>query len=89
MLEQLEPVLDAVVVTRNSSSRGMSVDDLAPLARQVFGDERVTVAPDLLEAVDAAVTLAEADGETTIGGVGVLVTGSVITVADARRMFLR
>ncbi|HEX6073818.1 MAG TPA: folylpolyglutamate synthase/dihydrofolate synthase family protein [Micromonosporaceae bacterium] len=89
MLDQLEPVLDAVVVTRNSSSRAMPAEDLAPLARQVFGAERVRVAPDLLEAVDAAVTLAEADEEALLGGAGVLVTGSVITVADARRMFLR
>lgn len=89
MLEQLEPVLDALVVTRNSSSRGMSLDDLAPLARQVFGDERVTVAPDLLEAVDAAVSLAEAERGVALSGAGVVVTGSVITVADARRMFFQ
>lgn len=89
MLEQLEPVLDAVVVTRNSSPRGMPVADLAPLARQVFGSERVTVAQDLLEAVDTAVTLAEADAGAPLRGAGVVVTGSVITVADARRMFVR
>jgi dihydrofolate synthase/folylpolyglutamate synthase len=89
MLHLLEPVLDAVVVTRNSSQRGMPVADLAPLARETFGADRVTVAPDLLAAVDAAVTLAESDGEAAPGGAGVLVTGSVITVADARRMFVR
>lgn len=89
MLHELEPVLDAVVVTRNSSPRGMPVEDLAPLAQEVFGTDRVTVAPNLLEAVDTAVTLAESDDDAALGGAGVLVTGSVITVADARRMFVR
>jgi dihydrofolate synthase/folylpolyglutamate synthase len=89
MLHELEPVLDVVVVTRNSSSRAMPVADLASLAREVFGADRVTVAPDLLEAVDTAVTFAESDEESALGGAGVLVTGSVITVADARRMFVR
>lgn len=89
MLEQLEPVVDVVVVTRNSSTRALPLEDLAPLAVQVFGEERVTVAPDLLEAVDTAVTLAESDAEAALGGVGVVVTGSVITVADARNMFVR
>lgn len=89
MLHELEPVLDDVVVTRNSSPRGMPVADLAPLAQEVFGTDRVTVAPNLLEAVDTAVTLAESDVDAALGAAGVLVTGSVITVADARRMFVR
>ncbi|MGH3739417.1 MAG: bifunctional folylpolyglutamate synthase/dihydrofolate synthase [Micromonosporaceae bacterium] len=89
MLEELEPVVDAVVVTRNSSPRALPVEELAGVARQVFGAERVGVAPDLLEAVDQAVTLVEADGDTALGGAGVVVTGSVVTVADARRMFAR
>ncbi|MGH3648025.1 MAG: bifunctional folylpolyglutamate synthase/dihydrofolate synthase [Micromonosporaceae bacterium] len=89
MLEALEPVVDAVVVTRNSSPRGLPVDELAGVARQVFGAERVTVAPNLLEAVDAAVTLAEVNDSGALGGAGVVVTGSVVTVADARRMFAR
>ncbi|MGH3727910.1 MAG: bifunctional folylpolyglutamate synthase/dihydrofolate synthase [Micromonosporaceae bacterium] len=88
MLEELEPVADALVVTRNSSPRALPLEELAPLAGQVFGAERVVEAPDLLEAIDTAVTLAEAD-DAGLGGVGVLVTGSVVTVADARKMFLR
>jgi dihydrofolate synthase/folylpolyglutamate synthase len=89
MLEELEPAVDAIVVTRNSSTRALPLDDLAPLAVQVFGAERVTVAADLLQAVDTAVTLAEVDTAAALGGVGVVVTGSVVTVADARKMFVR
>ncbi len=89
MLDELEPVVDAVVVTRNSSPRAMPTDELAALARQVFGPERVSVADNLLEAVDTAVTLAVSEAEAALGGAGVVVTGSVVTVADARKMFAR
>jgi dihydrofolate synthase/folylpolyglutamate synthase len=49
----------------------------------VFGDERVLVEPALPDALDRAVELAEESGE--YGGTGVLVTGSVVLVGDARR----
>jgi len=82
MLEILEPALEHVVVTRNSSTRSMRPQELGALARDVFGEDRVTVVPDLPDALEQAVTIAETDG---LGG-GVLVTGSVITVADARML---
>ena len=41
MLELLEPMLDEVVVTRNSSPRAMPTEELAELAVEVFGAERV------------------------------------------------
>jgi dihydrofolate synthase/folylpolyglutamate synthase len=83
MLEVLEPALDAIVVTENSSHRKMAVDDLAALAVEIFGADRVTVELRLDDAIDAAVTLAEED-VTEIGSAGVLITGSVITAGDAR-----
>jgi dihydrofolate synthase/folylpolyglutamate synthase len=43
------------------------------------------VAPRLDDAIDAAVTLAEADDDD-LSGSGVLVTGSIITVAEARTL---
>ena len=48
----------------------------------------MTVAPDLADAIDQAATLAEA-GEAFGDGLGsgaVLVTGSVVTVGEARAM---
>jgi dihydrofolate synthase/folylpolyglutamate synthase len=86
MLELLEPVVDQVVVTRNSSPRTMPVDRLAGHAVDVFGEDRVHVEPELPDAIATAVGLAESDVDGTMGGVGVLVTGSVITVADARKL---
>jgi dihydrofolate synthase / folylpolyglutamate synthase len=82
ILEELEPVLTSVVVTENSSPRRLPVDELAALAQQVFGDERVVRAATLPDAIDAAVALVE--DEAIFGGAGVLVTGSVVTAGDVR-----
>ena len=80
MLVELEPALDHVIVTRNSSPRSHDPADLGEIAVDVFGEDRVTVVADLPDALDAAVALAEVDG---IGG-GVVATGSVVTAADVR-----
>jgi folylpolyglutamate synthase/dihydropteroate synthase len=90
MLEQLEPALSEIVVTRNSSARSMDVPALAELAGDVFGPERVRTAARLDDAIDIAVGLAdEAEagglpGEIVPGGAGVLIIGSVVTAGDAR-----
>jgi dihydrofolate synthase/folylpolyglutamate synthase len=89
LLELLEPVAAAVVVTRNSSGRSMSVDDLADAAVEVFGPDRVTVAQSMPDAIEEAVVLAEADHTGEQSGVGVLITGSIVTVADARKLLRR
>lgn len=80
MLEILEPALDHVVVTRNTSPRSLPSRELGEIAAEYFGEERVTVVELMPDAIDQAVTLAEENG---LGG-GVLVTGSVVTAADAR-----
>ena len=87
ILEAFEPVLAEVVVTQTSSPRAMPADELAALAVEVFGPDRVEVAPRLDDAIDAAVTLAEEEGD--LGGAGVLVTGSIVTVAEARTLLGR
>ncbi len=89
MLELLEPVADAVVVTRNSSTRAMPPDRLAEAAVEVFGPDRVSVEPELPDAIAAGVALAESDMDGELGAVGVLITGSVMTVADARKLLRR
>ncbi len=82
LLEAFEPVFAEIVVTQNSSHRAMDADALAAIAVEVFGEERVQVEPRLPDALEAAITLAEEEGE--FAGGGVLVTGSVITVGEAR-----
>jgi dihydrofolate synthase/folylpolyglutamate synthase len=85
ILAGLEPVVDELVVTENSSPRRMPVDDLAALAVEIFGAERVAVEPRLDDALETAVRLAE-EGEEQLGGSGVLVTGSVVTAGEARTL---
>ncbi|MGW3605689.1 bifunctional folylpolyglutamate synthase/dihydrofolate synthase [Micromonospora sp. NPDC005161] len=89
LLELLEPVVDLVVVTRNSSPRAMPTAELAALAVEIFGEERVEVAEEMPDAIEVAVALAEEDVPGELSGVGVLITGSVVTVADARRLLKR
>ncbi len=89
LLELLEPVCDAVVATRNSSTRAMPAAQLGTAAVEVFGEDRVRVAESLPDAVEVAVALAEQDMDAGLGGVGVVITGSVFTVADARRLLAR
>ncbi|HZI97791.1 MAG TPA: Mur ligase family protein [Actinomycetales bacterium] len=81
MLDLLEPVLDEVVVTRSTSRRAVAVDELAALATSIFGEDRVHAAERLDDALALSVNLAEAAAET---GGGVLVTGSVTVVGEAR-----
>lgn len=81
MLGLLEPVLAEVVVTHAGSPRAMDVQDLADLAYDVFGEDRVHVAERLDEAIAVAVERAESEVER---GAGVLVTGSLLLVAEAR-----
>jgi dihydrofolate synthase/folylpolyglutamate synthase len=89
ILDLLEPVADSVVITRNTSPRARPVAELAAIATEIFGEERVRVEPDLPDAIEAAVALAEEDLDAGLSGVGVLITGSVFTVADARGLLKR
>jgi dihydrofolate synthase/folylpolyglutamate synthase len=88
ILAELAPVVDEVVVTRNSSSRAADVDELAAAAVEVVGADRVTVEPRLDDAVEAAVRAAEELGDDdALGGSGVVITGSVVTAGEARTLF--
>jgi dihydrofolate synthase/folylpolyglutamate synthase len=86
VLDQLEPVADGLVVTRNSSDRSMDPGKLADLAAEVFGPDRVRVAGRLDDAIDIAVGMADEAAADGLGGSGVLVTGSVVTAGDARSL---
>ncbi|HEY7486429.1 MAG TPA: folylpolyglutamate synthase/dihydrofolate synthase family protein [Streptosporangiaceae bacterium] len=84
ILDQLEPVLAELIVTRNSSPRSLPPQELAEIAEGVFGAERVHVAERMDDAIDRAIALAEETGEYQ--GAGVLITGSVRTAGDARTL---
>ena len=85
-LREIEPAVDEVVCTRNSSPRSLPASQLAARAREVFGDHRVYVVADLATALAAARALAAPDPGLLPGDERVLVAGSVVTVGDAARL---
>lgn len=89
LLVAFEPYLAHLVVTQNSMDRAMAAEDLAVTAREVFGEDRVTVVPRLADAIDDAATRAEEPGSDSLSSGAVLVTGSVVTVGEARALLTR
>jgi len=89
IVEALEPVLAEVVVTRSSSPRALDPDALAAIAVDVLGRDRVQVVPRLSAAIETAIELADDAAAELGGGAGVLVTGSVVTAAEARALLGR
>jgi dihydrofolate synthase/folylpolyglutamate synthase len=93
ILDELEPLAAAVVLTTNSSPRAMSAADLAALATPVFGPDRVHVAERLDDAIEIAVGLAdEASAEiagplagllTDGGDAPVATTGTIVLIAGS------
>ena len=87
ILDELEPVVNHLVVTANSSPRSMPAAALGELAIAAFGPDRVTVRARLDDAIQAGVSVADdvdAAAQGGPGNAGVLITGSVVTAGDAR-----
>jgi dihydrofolate synthase/folylpolyglutamate synthase len=84
VLAAYEHVFAEIVCTRNSTARALPAEELAEVARGIYGSDRVHVARRLPDAIEQAATLAETQG--VYGSGGVVVTGSVITAGEARTM---
>jgi len=82
ILQALEPVMNQIIVTTNSSERSMKVSDLNKLAMQVFGADRVFAEETLKAAIDRAVK--DAIRPLSDESLAILITGSVVTVGEAR-----
>lgn len=91
ILTELEPVIDQVVITAGNSPRAMDVDDLAAVARKVFDDSRLRIEHRLPRAIEAAIASAgEIDRDPDrISGAGVIITGSLAMIGEARTLFGR
>ena len=87
IFQELEPIVDHVIVTQSSSSRAMAASELEKIASSVFGSDRVFVVSDLNSALDKAV--ADSVRPLSDDTVGILVTGSVVTVGEARTYLRR
>ena len=89
VLDELEPLAAAVVLTTNSSPRSMTASDLAELATPVFGPDRVHVAQRLDDAIEIAVGLAD-EASADIAGplAGLLTEGDDAPVTTAGTVVL-
>jgi len=82
ILLELEQVMDLVIVTANASPRAMKVNELEKIAVEIFGAERVFSAGTVSEAIDKAVK--DSVRPLSEDTIGILITGSVVTVGEAR-----
>ena len=82
ILLELEPIMNEIIVTINSSPRAMKLSELEKLANEIFGKDRVTAIETLTAAIDQAIK--DAKRPLSDDSVGVLITGSVITVGESR-----
>jgi dihydrofolate synthase/folylpolyglutamate synthase len=82
ILLALEPIMNEIIVTTNSSPRAMKLSELEELASEIFGKDRVTAIESLSAAIDQAIK--DAKRPLSDDSVGVLITGSVITVGESR-----
>jgi len=74
----LVPLVDHWIITTAPSERAIAADDLAAEVVAIAGAARVEVIPNIVDAMDAALAVADSAG----AGSGVLITGSA-TVAGA------
>ena len=86
-LVELEKVLDSIIVTTNSSSRSMSVADVEVIASRIFGADRTFSAESLEAAIDKAIK--DSVRPLSEDTLGILITGSVVTVGEARTLIRR
>jgi len=82
ILQELESIVDHVIVTQSTSSRAMPSSMLEKIASTIFGKDRVFEVSNLDAALDRAVV--NAIRPLSEDTVGILVTGSVVTVGEAR-----
>ena len=82
ILLELEQVMDSVIVTANSSTRSTPVEKLEKIAIEIFGSDRVFSDENLEKALERAIK--DTIRPLSEDSVGILVTGSVVTVGEAR-----
>ena len=82
ILLELEQVMDSIIVTANSSSRSTPVDKLEKIAIEIFGAERVFSDESFEKALERAIK--DTVRPLSEDSIGILVTGSVVTVGEAR-----
>ena len=86
-LTEISPIIDQVIVTRNSSPRCAEINQVSEIASGIFKDAQISTAPQLKEALEAAKL--KAIEMQDYGSVAILVTGSVATAGEIRSIVKR
>lgn len=82
ILLELEQIMDYIIVTSNSSARSMDIPELTKMAQEFFGADRVFTADSLSSGIEKA--MADANRPLSEDSIGILITGSVVSVGEAR-----
>jgi dihydrofolate synthase/folylpolyglutamate synthase len=82
IFKELEPIVDHVIVTQSTSERAMASSEVEKIASSVFGVDRVFEVQDLFQAIDKAIS--DSVRPLSEATVGIIITGSVVTVGQAR-----
>jgi len=89
ILRELEPVVSRIVVTENTSERALPKEELFKIAQSVFGIDRTFMEADLQSAITYSMEQATLLNQVSDGSNAVLITGSVVTVGEAKRIVKR
>lgn len=84
VLTILEPAFSSIICTQIPGPRAMDVEELAEIARDIFGEDRVEVEPELGNAIAHAADLAETADPNAIAPASVVILGSIMLAAAAR-----
>jgi dihydrofolate synthase/folylpolyglutamate synthase len=86
-LIELEKVMNSIIVTVNSSPRSLKLTEVEKIALRIFGADRVFTADNLEDAIDKAIK--DSVRPLSDDSIGILITGSVVTVGQARTLVRR
>ena len=89
ILRELEPVVSRIVVTENTSERALPKEELFKIAQSIFGIDRTFMEADLQSAITYSMEQATLLNQVIDGSNAVLITGSVVTVGEAKRIVKR
>ncbi len=85
-LSTLQPAINHLIVTQTSHERALPVSDLHSIAANYFEADQLDLRPDVASSIEYAIELADQVMIEQESGVGILITGSVYTVAQARAL---
>ena len=82
-------MISRIVVTENKSERALSKEKLFEIAVRVFGKDRAFMEVDLKSAITFSMEQATLLNQVSDGSNSVLITGSVVTVGQAKKIIER